>query len=253
MSPRRPWAVLLTAAAIILPAAAADGAVLTAGMSADQVVPTAPAGVPFAAWGRLNATLRVDGRLTWRVNSAGTSGPVTRANLRLGRRGSTGRLVAVLCEPCVGRPRVRTARLPLPFAAAVRAGGAYVELVTAANPGGELRGQVVVAVRSALRQLPSHPPRTETRGVRVLNGVLEGRRLDWDLILQGIDAKVTRAEIRRDAGPVLTLCAPCRTRQTGTWNLSAVENRRLRAGAFTVWVATAVDPDGYSARRIVIG
>lgn len=253
MSPRRPGAVLLTAAAILLPAAVADGAVLTAGMSADQVVPAAPAGVPFAASGRFHATLRVDGRFTWRVTSAGTSGPVTRANLRLGRRGSTGRVVAVLCDPCVGRPRVRTARLPIPVAAAVRNGGAYVELVTAANPGGELRGQVVVSVRAALRQLPSHPARAETRGVRVLNGALEGRRLDWDLVLQGIDAKVTRAEIRRGTDPVLPLCAPCRTRETGTWNLSAAENRRLRAGVYTVWVATTLDPGGYAERRIVIG
>jgi hypothetical protein len=217
------------------------------------VVPAAPAGVPFAASARFHATLRIDGRLTWRVTWAGTSGPVTTANLRLGQRGAAGRVLAVLCDPCVGRPRVRTARLPLPVATAVRAGRAYVELLTEANPGGELRGQVVVSVRSALRQLPSHPARTETRGVRVLNGVLEGRRLDWDLILQGIDAKVTRAEIRRGTDPVLTLCAPCRTRQTGTWNLSVVENRGLRAGAFTVWVATAVDPDGYAERRIVVG
>lgn len=246
-------AALLAAAAVLVPAASAHGARVTAALSVEEVVPATPAGVTFAPEGRLAGTLRADGRLTWRLTHSGTTGTVTAAHLRLGARGATGRVVAVLCAPCGRTIPTRSARLPVAVAAAVRNGRAYVELVTAANPGGELRGQVVVALRAGLRQLPSHPPRTETRGVRAFTGILEGRRLDWDLVLQGIEGKVTRAEVRDGDTPVRVLCAPCRTRTTGAWALSAGQNRLLRAGRLTVWIATAGDPAGYAARRIVVG
>ncbi|MFN8120865.1 MAG: CHRD domain-containing protein [Thermoleophilia bacterium] len=253
MSLRRPAAALLAAAAAAVPAGAAHGARLTAGLSADQVVPTAPAGVPFAAAATFHGTLTPAGRLVWRLRSSGTTGPVSAARVHLGARGARGPAVVVLCAPCGTGARGTVRRVAPRVAAALRTGRAYVEVVTAANPDGELRGSVVVAVRAALRQLPSHPRRAETRGVRALTALLDGRRLDWDLVLQGIGSPVTRAEIRAGDAAVRVLCAPCGVRRTGTWRLTAGQGRLLRDGRLTLRIATARDPGGYAEGAVPVG
>lgn len=246
MTLRRPAAALLVAAGVVLPAGAAHGARLTAGLSADQVAPTAPAGVPFAAAATLHGTLTRDRHLTWRLQSADTTGPVTAARVHLAGRGVAGPAVLTLCAPCAARARGVVTRVAPRVAAALRTGGAYVQVETAANPAGELRGAVIIAIRAALRQLPSHARRTETRGIRALTGLLNGNRLEWDLVLQGIRSPVTRAEVRSGGTAVRVLCAPCGTHRSGVWRLPRDGERRLRGGRLALWVATAEDPSGYA-------
>ncbi|MCC6829916.1 MAG: CHRD domain-containing protein [Thermoleophilia bacterium] len=252
MTLRRPVAALLAVAGIVVPAGAAHGARLTAALSADQVLPAVPAGVPFAAAATFHGTLTRARHLTWRLQSSGTTGPVTAARIHLGGRRADGPAVLTLCAPCATRTRGTVARVTPRVAAALRTGRAYVEIATAANPAAELRGAVVIAIRTALRQLPDHPHRTETRGMRVLTGLLDGGHLDWDLVLQGIASPVTRAEIREGDATVRVLCAPCGGIRSGTWRLRRGHEQALRRGDLKLWIATAADRTGYATGRILI-
>jgi hypothetical protein len=143
---RRPFffsAVAIAAAALFVTGlglgAAGSGAVkLTARLAAGSEIP-APKGAVRGA-GTFTATLA--GRsLTWRLTFSGLTGKALAAHVHLGKPGVAGPVVVPLCGPCVsgahGRvtvtARVRTALL---------AGGAYVNVHTARNPAGEIRGQV---------------------------------------------------------------------------------------------------------------
>jgi CHRD domain len=127
---------------------------LTARLNAAQETP-APKG-PARGSGVFTATL--SGRaLTWRLTFAGLSGKALAAHVHLGRQRVAGPIAVPLCGPCVtgahGRvtvtPRVRTALL---------AGGAYVNVHTARNAAGEIRGQIA----GPRGVMPSPPKATTT-------------------------------------------------------------------------------------------
>jgi hypothetical protein len=111
---------------------------VTARLNAAQETPAPKE--PARGTGVFSATL--SGRaLTWRLTFSGLSGKAVAAHIHLGRQRVAGPVAVPLCGPCVsgvhGRvtvtPKVRTALL---------AGGAYVNVHTARNAAGEIRGQV---------------------------------------------------------------------------------------------------------------
>ena len=136
-------ACVLAVGACGLIGAAAAGApgnsyFVSANLNAASEVPRPNA--PAAARGSYHAIL--DGTaLTWRVSFRGLSGRVLQAHIHIGRRGVAGPVAVPLCGPCpsglVGR-----ARLSSSVVAAIRSGRAYVNLHTARNPSGEVRGQL---------------------------------------------------------------------------------------------------------------
>jgi hypothetical protein len=93
-----------------------------------------------AATGRFTASLS-GSTLTWRLTFTKLTGKALAAHVHLGRPGVEGPVAVPLCGPCVsgvrGAKRV-TAKVRL----ALLAGTAYVNVHTARNPGGEIRGQV---------------------------------------------------------------------------------------------------------------
>jgi len=90
--------------------------------------------------GAFSATL-AGRRLTWRLTFVRLTGKAVAAHVHLGRQRVAGPVAVPLCGPCVSgahgtstvTPRVRAALL---------AGNAYVNVHTARNPGGEIRGQI---------------------------------------------------------------------------------------------------------------
>ena len=92
------------------------------------------------ATGVFTATL--SGRsLTWRLSFSGLTGKALAAHIHLGKPGVAGPVAVPLCGPCASgaygkvtvTAKVRTALL---------GGGAYVNVHTARNAAGEIRGQV---------------------------------------------------------------------------------------------------------------
>jgi hypothetical protein len=109
---------------------------LTARLDASQETP-APRAAARAA-GLFAATL--SGRtLTWRLTFSRLTGKAVAAHVHLGRQRVAGPVAIPLCGPCVtgahGRVTV-TAKVR----AALQGGGAYVNVHTARNPAGEIRG-----------------------------------------------------------------------------------------------------------------
>jgi CHRD domain-containing protein len=79
--------------------------------------------------------------LTWRLTFSRLTGKAVAAHVHLGKPGVAGPVAVPLCGPCVpgahGKVTV-TAKVR----SALVIGGAYVNIHTAKNPGGEIRGQV---------------------------------------------------------------------------------------------------------------
>ena len=131
---------------------------LTAKLNASQEVPKPKAGA--AAKGAFAAGLvrnGAGGSLSWRLTFQGLSGKASAAHIHLGKRGKAGAVAVSLCGPCRSGAR-GTAKLNAKTVTALLAGGAYVNVHTAKNPMGEIRGQV------ARSSAPPPPPVTTTEG-----------------------------------------------------------------------------------------
>ena len=133
---------------------------LTAKLNASQEVPKPKAAA--AARGTFAAGLvrsGAGGRLSWRLTFQGLSGKASASHVHLGKRGKAGAVAVSLCGPCRSGAR-GTAKLNAKTVTALLAGGAYVNVHTAKNPAGEIRGQVA---RSAAPP-PAPGPTTATTG-----------------------------------------------------------------------------------------
>jgi hypothetical protein len=130
---------------------------LTARLGAAQEVPR-PKGAPAAAGGSFAAELvRGASRttLSWRLTFRGLSGKATAAHVHRAAPGRAGPVAVPLCGPCrsgaEGSAKVDGATLR-----ALVGGNAYVNVHTARNPAGEVRGQL----RRAAKTPPSPQPTT---------------------------------------------------------------------------------------------
>jgi hypothetical protein len=81
------------------------------------------------------------GKLSWRLTFQGLSGRATAAHIHFGKRGKAGTVATALCGPCRSGAR-GTATVNARTVTALLAGGAYVNVHTARNVAGEIRGQI---------------------------------------------------------------------------------------------------------------
>src|SRR5262249_6048508 len=143
---RRPFTLLvaaaaaagLFAAAFSLASSGGGSTRLAAKLSAATARPR-PAGAA-AAGGTFTATL-TGSSLAWRLSFSKLTGRALAAHIHLGRPGTAGPVAVTLCRPCA--PVVYgTERLAPKVRLALLSGGAYVDVHTAKNETGEIRGQV---------------------------------------------------------------------------------------------------------------
>ena len=79
--------------------------------------------------------------LTWKLTYSRLTGKALAAHIHLGKRGVAGPVAVPLCGPCVSGIH-KTSKLSSKVKAALLSGGAYVNVHTAKNAAGEIRGQV---------------------------------------------------------------------------------------------------------------
>jgi hypothetical protein len=131
-------AVALFVAGLGLAASGSTAARLSARLAARSETPR-PKGVVHAS-GLFTATL-TGSSLTWRVSFTRLTGRALAAHIHLGRPGVSGPVAVPLCGPC--RSGVHgTKKVTAKVRRALLTGGAYVNVHTAKNPAGEIRGQV---------------------------------------------------------------------------------------------------------------
>jgi hypothetical protein len=131
---------------------------LSSTLKASAEVPK-PTGVPAGATGTFTGTAVVlangGARIAWQLKFSKLSGAVAAAHIHIGKAGKAGNVMVALCGPCKngkkGSATVTKAQL-----ATIRAGGTYVNLHTATNAAGEIRGQI--AAKKGPTTASSPPP-----------------------------------------------------------------------------------------------
>jgi len=116
---------------------------LTATLGAAKEIPK-PNGVKANAGGSFAAGLTrqgTRGTLSWRLTFRGLTGKAAAAHIHLARPGKAGPVAVPLCGPCRSGAR-GTAKVNARTVAALLGGGAYVNVHTAKNLAGEIRGQI---------------------------------------------------------------------------------------------------------------
>jgi CHRD domain len=106
-----------------------------------------PTGVPAGATGSLAVTTvepktgKV--KLTWKLTYSHLSGKAMQAHIHMGKKGRSGNVLVTLCVPCKSG-QTGTASIARSVENALEAGKTYVNVHTAKNPAGEIRGQIRV-------------------------------------------------------------------------------------------------------------
>jgi hypothetical protein len=112
--------------------------------------------------GVFTSTVTKDGSsyaLSWKLTYRKLSGPAVAAHIHRGRAGVAGGVLQALCGPCRSG-QTGKATITRAVAEAMRKGTAYVNVHTAKNPAGEIRGQAKLT-GTTIGQ-PAPPPPTET-------------------------------------------------------------------------------------------
>ena len=94
-----------------------------------------------SAHGSFTATLSGT-HLVWKLTFAKLTGPATAAHIHLGAMGKAGNVVVPLCTPCKSGMK-GTATISASLLKTIKRHGTYVNVHTAKNPNGEIRGQLV--------------------------------------------------------------------------------------------------------------
>jgi hypothetical protein len=126
--------------------AGAAGAAPTAGTKVSAKL-TAKAEVPApkGAKGSGSFTGTLTGRkLVWKLTWGTLSGPANAAHIHLGKAGKAGNVAVPLCAGATCKSGIHgTVTLKAAVLKALKAGGTYVNIHTAKNPAGEIRGKIV--------------------------------------------------------------------------------------------------------------
>ncbi|MEZ5098519.1 MAG: CHRD domain-containing protein [Thermoleophilia bacterium] len=115
---------------------------VSAALNVGQETPR-PTGTKRGASGKFTATL-TGRKLAWKLTYKKLTGPALAAHVHVGKRGVAGDVVVPLCgeSPACTSGVSGSVTLTAAQAKALKAGGYYVNVHTAANPGGEIRGQI---------------------------------------------------------------------------------------------------------------
>jgi hypothetical protein len=125
--------------------AGAAGAAPTAGTKVSAKL-TVKAEVPAPKGGKgtgsFTGTL-TGSKLVWKLTWTTLSGPANAAHIHLGKAGKAGNVVVPLCAGATCKSGVHgTVTLKAAVLKALKSGGTYVNVHTAKNAAGEIRGQI---------------------------------------------------------------------------------------------------------------
>jgi hypothetical protein len=135
----------LVVAGLALAAPSGDTYKVSSTLAAKAEVPAAKA--PAGAGGTFSGSYVENAKgavLTWKLTFSKLSGAAAAAHIHNGKVGVSGPVVVPLCGPCHSGQSGK-ATISKSVIAALEGGKAYVNVHTAKNPNGEIRGQVKVS------------------------------------------------------------------------------------------------------------
>jgi hypothetical protein len=141
-------AVVAVAAGLAVAATSGDTYTYKAAMTRGAEVPKPKA--PAGAKGAFTATVVENGSkatIAWTLTFSGLSGKAVGAHIHKGKPGVAGPVVVALCGPCRSGMKGRSV-IAKSVSEMLERGGAYVNVHTTKNAGGEIRGQVKLVVKA---------------------------------------------------------------------------------------------------------
>ena len=192
--------------------------------------------------------------LNYYVTFSGLSGPATAAHFHASATPTNSSGVVVPLSPPAASSGVIAGSVQLTLAQITNfmSGLCYMNIHTALNPGGEIRGQVVPLRMVLAMSGPSEVPATPSTGTA--NGILTfiGSQLFYEINYSGLSANATAAHIHgpatttNSAGVIVPLNSPSGTAGTisGTASLTPQQLAYLLAGETYVNIHTSANPGG---------
>ena len=138
----------LAAGTLVVAGLAAAGSTyrVSASLTAAQEIPKQVVKAPNAK-GSFSGTVVEKARaatLKWKLTYSHLSGKATQAHIHAGKRGVAGNVLVALCASNCHSGMTGTAKISHSVVNQIEAGKTYVNVHTAKNPAGEIRGQVKV-------------------------------------------------------------------------------------------------------------
>ena len=204
--------------------------------------------------------------LSYSIVATGLTGSITMAHFHLGAAGVSGPVIFTICNPCYGT--YLTGKWPntTTYMSQLMSAGVYINIHTAANPGGEIRGQVIVPFSSG-------PPYQTTTvlygtpnpcafGVATLSLTSNGGNLSYTIVATNLTGPITLAHFHAGAagvsgGPIDTICGqsacPSGFVLSGTWANTSAFASALMAGAVYINLHTTANPGGEIRGQVMVG
>lgn len=133
------FALAVSLVVVSLGSAARATTTVAATLNAKQEVPKQVV-KDAKAKGRFTGKL-VGSKLTWKLTFSGLTGKATAAHIHMAKAGKAGNVIVVLCTPCRSGAHGST-KVSAAVKRALANHKAYVNVHTAKNPNGEIRGQI---------------------------------------------------------------------------------------------------------------
>ncbi len=126
-------------AAVALAGHSASPMSFSAKLNSHQEVPS-PRGEPVRAGGSFSVTV-TGSKLTWKLTFSHLSGTAVAAHIHSGVKRKAGPVIVPLCGPCKSG-QTGSAKVSAAIVKALQGGNTYVNVHTAKNANGEIRGQI---------------------------------------------------------------------------------------------------------------
>ena len=213
--------------------------------------------------------------LNFNVLVAGLSGPIQAAHFHNAARGVNGGVVRAITNDFTGNTATGiwkasdTQALSPALVAELLAGKIYVNIHTAANPGGEIRGQVgsgselvFLAALNSSQEVPANNSKATGGGRFVLSA--DKTQLSYTVKIANLSGPIQAAHFHNAAagtnGPVVRNISFTDTSATGVWAASDASQpltpalvAELLAGKIYVNVHTAANPGGEIRGQVLTG
>ena len=209
------------------------------------------------------ASLSLNGvALTYSIVATQLSGTIMAAHFHIGVAGASGLPIYTICSPCTGFYLTGTWANSSAYSAALANGGTYINIHTAANANGEIRGQVIVPFSAGppfLAATVLSGSSMTAYGVATFSLNSYGGDLTYTIVATNLTGPITKAHFHAGAAGasgniLIAICSPCSGyKLTGTWTNTTASAMALAMGNVYINLHTDAFPAGEIRGQVAVG